>query len=375
MRRVWFRHEGHPQPMSNRTIRIGVIGLGAIGPSHIFAIRHVKGCELAAVCDVRPDAAAQAGAEHGVPWFTQVDDLLREVAMDAVTVCTPSGYHLDAALPAIAAGKHTLVEKPLEITTARADRIIAAARRQGVKLAGVFQSRFSPAVQRLKALVEAGLLGDLYSGSAYIKRYRTQQYYDSGKWRGTWAIDGGGCLMNQGIHCLDLLLWFMGEPEQVMAITETVGRKVEVETLATALVKFANGARGVVEGTTLAYPEFAPRIEIFGSRGSLSFTEERVVCMELMDPTPAEARGRDKLLAEAKAIQAREARARTKVAAGTACPSVDMGHTPIIADFADAIRNDREALVNGPEARRAVAFITAIYRSGKANGKPVRVQS
>jgi predicted dehydrogenase len=221
-------------------------------------------------------------------------------------------------------------------------------------------------------LVDAGLLGQLYSGSAYIKRYRTQAYYDSGSWRGTWAVDGGGCLMNQGIHCVDQLLWFMGRVDHVIAATERIGRKVEVETLATALVRFSSGARGVIEATTLAYPEFPQRVEIIGERGSLAFTEDRLVHMELLAPTRAEAAARDEMLAEREAGDAR-ARRRLAAPAGTACPTVDMGHTPVLEDFVEAIRSGREPLVNGREARRALVTIAAIYASSCAHGKPVRV--
>ena len=359
--------------MKNDKVRIGVIGVGAIGPSHVYSIQRTEGCALAAICDLRADAAARIAGENGVPYFTSVKDMVQGDTVDAVTISTPSGFHLDTALEAIEAGKHVLSEKPLEITTERIDRIIAAADRKRVKLGGVFQCRFSPVVRRLKKLVDGGLLGEIYAGSVYMKRFRTQAYYDSAGWRGTWKVDGGGCLMNQGIHYVDLFLWFMGEAQEVIAITETVGRKVEVETLALSLVKFASGARGVVEGTTLAYPEIPSYLEIFGSRGTLSFNSEKVLRMDLIDPTPAEASERDALFALRAELEAKKAGEKKTVAAGTAVPSLDMGHGPVIADFVEAIRTDRAPFVNGPEARRAVDLITAIYESGRNGSRPVQI--
>jgi len=359
--------------MKGEKVRIGVIGVGAIGPSHVYSIKRTEGCALAAICDLRAEAAARVAGENGVPYFTSVKDMVSADAVDAVTISTPSGFHLETALEAIEAGKHVLSEKPLEITTERIDRILTAVRRKGVKLGGVFQCRFMPVVRRLKRLVDDGLLGDIYSGSVYMKRYRTQSYYDSAGWRGTWKVDGGGCLMNQGIHYVDLFLWFMGEAQEVIAITETMGRQVEVETLALSLVKFASGARGVIEGTTLAYPELPSYLEIFGSRGTLSFTSEKVLRMDLIDPTPGEAAERDALFALKAEQEAKRATETKTVAAGTAVPSLDMGHGPVIADFVEAIRTDREPFVNGPEARRAVELITAIYASGRDGSRPVRV--
>ena len=361
--------------MAKTDLRIGLVGMGAIGPPHIHAIGQTAGCRLAAVCDVRPEAAAAAGATHGVPHFTAVSDMLQADRVDAVSICTPSGYHLDAALPAIAAGKHVLVEKPMEVTPERIDRIIEAAAARGVTLAGVYQSRFTPLSRELKGLVAAGLLGTVYSGSAYTKRYRTQEYYDSGNWRGTWEIDGGGCLMNQGIHLVDLFAWFMDDVTEVRAFTATVGReRIDVETLAVALLKFAGGARGVVEATTLAYPELEPRIEIFGSRGTVAFNHDRLLGMDLLEPTPAEAAARERLLARFGEPDEADPEPGDKPPPGTPVGSLDMGHAPVFADFVEAIREGRDPLVTGAEARRAVELIAAIYASGREDGRPVRLQ-
>jgi UDP-N-acetyl-2-amino-2-deoxyglucuronate dehydrogenase len=361
--------------MTNGTVRIGVIGMGAIGPSHVFAIEHAEGCEPAAVCDVREQAARAAGEKYGVPFFTSVEEMAASGLVDACTVATPSGFHRDAAMAVLRGGKHCLVEKPLEISTDRVDEILEAADSSGAILASVFQSRFAPVARRLRGLIRDGILGEIYSGSAYIKRYRTQDYYDSGGWRGTWKVDGGGCLMNQGIHLVDLYQWFMGDVDQVIAITETKGRNVEVETLALSLVSFAGGAKGVIEGTTLAYPEYSPHIEIFGSRGTVDFTKDKILHMDLLDPSETEKAARDQLMVLTKAQLEKEEQAgsRKKAAAGTAVPSIDMGHTPVVQDFVNAIREGGMPFVDGREARKSVELITAIYESGRKGGAPVRL--
>ncbi len=359
--------------MPRQVLRIGVIGAGAIAPSHVYAIEQAEGAALGAVCDPVPGRAADLAQPLGARAFTDVAAMLAADVVDAVTICTPSGLHLDAALAAIEAGRHLLVEKPLEITTARVDQVIAAAARRGVVLAGVFQSRYRPVSCRMKALIDAGIIGQVYAGSAYIKRYRTQEYYDSGGWRGTWAIDGGGCLMNQGIHMVDLLLWFMGQAQAVAAFTDSVGRQVEVETLAMGLVRFASGAKGLIEATTLAYPELPQYLEIFGDRGTATFNGDQLWRLDIRDPSPAEEAARHELFDISARLAAEERQRSAVTAPGTAVPAVDMGHGPVVQDFVDAIRAGRPPQVDGTEARRSVALITAIYASGKDGGRLVEV--
>ena len=179
--------------------------------------------------------------------------------------------------------------------------------------------------------------------------------------------------MNQGIHTVDLFAWFLGDVAEVSAVTKTLGRQVEVETLALSLVKFTNGAQGVIEATTLAYPEFPCYVELIGSRGTLAFTGEKLLHMELIDPTPEEVSVRDALLAQRRQLEAAQAAEKKKVTPGTAVPSLDMGHAPVIEDFVEAVRTRREPWVPGKEARRSVDLICAIYESGRQDGKPVRL--
>ena len=358
--------------MTTETIRMGLIGPGAIAPSHAFAIEKTGATQLTAVCGRSTEKVAHLADQYGATHYTDPAKMI--AAVDAVALCTPSGTHLEFALDIIAAGKHLLIEKPLEITTERVDQIIAAAEAKGVVLAGVFQSRFAPVAQKLKALVDDGLLGEIYAGSAYIKRYRPQSYYDSGGWRGTWDSDGGGCLMNQGIHLTDMLLWFMGEPEEVVGMAESRGRDVEVETLAMGLVRYRSGARGVIEATTLAYPELPEYVEIFGARGTLTFNGRHLQRLDLIDPTPAEEAAKAELLEISAELAAQREAIIAAAPPGTAVPTVDMGHTPVIADFAEAIRTGRKPLVDGLQARRSVALITALYESSHHGSRPTKIE-
>ena len=358
--------------MSTDKIRMGLIGPGTIAPSHAFAIDKTEATVLTAVCGRRAEQAAELAGQYGAAHYTDIAAMLD--AVDAITLCTPSGAHFEPALDIIAAGKHLLIEKPIEISTNRVDQIIAAAEAKGVVLAGVFQSRFAPIAQKLKALVDGGLLGEIYAGSAYIKRYRPQSYYDSGGWRGTWEIDGGGCLMNQGIHLTDLLLWFMGEPAEVVGTTESRGRDVEVDTLAMGLVRYQSGARGVIEATTLAYPELLEYVEIISERGTLTFNGSKLLRLDLIDPTPAEETVKEELFAISAELAAKREAIIAAAPPGTAVPTVDMGHTPVVADFAEAIRTGRNPLVDGPEGRRSVALITALYESSRKGSQPVKLR-
>lgn len=352
--------------MGDKDIRIGVIGMGAIGPSHVHGIEQVDGCRLSAVCDIRQEVAMPAAKDYGVAAFADVAAMLASGEVDAVTVSTPSGFHRDAVIASLAHNIPVLCEKPLEITIARIDEIIEAEKNSDAFVAGVYQSRFGPIVRKMKSLIDGGMIGDIYSGGVHIKHYRTQEYYDSGDWRGTWKVDGGGCLMNQGIHEIDLFRWFLGAPTEVIAMTETKGRNIEVETLALALVRFQSGAAGVIQATTLAYPEYQPHLEFVGSKGTVAFSSDRLIHMDLMDPSAEEAAARQELLQLTRQHEEAAAR-RPKVAPGTAVATLDMGHTPVIEDFVGAIRTGEPPFVTATESRKAVALISAIYESSRGD--------
>lgn len=342
---------------------IGIVGCGMIANFHCKAIAEIENAELVGCVSSRYETALAFGEKWGCEAFAQLRGMLADPRIDIVSVCTPSGAHLEPALAAAAAGKHVIVEKPLEITTERCDQIISGCRQHGVLLATIFPSRFHAASQVLKQAIEAGKFGRLTLGDAYVKWYRTQAYYDSGNWRGTWALDGGGALMNQAIHSVDLLTWLMGPVEQVAAHTATLAHeRIEVEDVATVSLRFRNGALGVIVATTAAFPGMFKRIEIHGSQGSAVLEEEDLKVWSFAQPT-----------AEDETIVANYAN-RTKSGGGAGDPSAigHAAHAAQIQDFIQALSGGGRPAVDGAEGRRSVEIIQAIYQAARS-GVAVRL--
>jgi UDP-N-acetyl-2-amino-2-deoxyglucuronate dehydrogenase len=339
----------------------GIIGCGMIARFHAHAIEGVKGAKLVACFDTFTESADRLAAETGCKAYHRLDDLLADPKVDVVTIGTPSGAHMEPAIAAAKAGKHVIVEKPLEITLKRCDAIIAACKRAGVKLSTVLPSRFHDACREMKRAVDAGRFGQLALGDAYVKWFRTQAYYDSGAWRGTWQLDGGGALMNQAIHSVDLLAWLMGPVAEVHAQTATLAhRRIAVEDTAVAALRFASGALGVIEASTAAFPVYLKRIEISGSEGSAALEEEDITRWDF-----AKSQRRDDAI--------REQMLRRRSTGGGAADPAAIGHHGHARQFADvlkAIRTGGEPEVDGPEGRRSVEIILAIYKSAES-GRPV----
>src|SRR5262245_41589707 len=259
------------------TIGFGIIGCGMISRFHAKAVADIRGAKVVACQDAFPQAADKLADELGCTAYHDLDALLADPDVEVVTICTPSGLHMEPAVAAAKAGKHIIVEKPLDITLKRCDAMIEAAKKAGVVLSTIFPSRFHESSQLMKQAIDKGRFGRLTMGDTYVKWFRTQQYYDSGAWRGTWKLDGGGALMNQAIHSVDLLTWLMGPVTEITAVTATLAhQKIEVEDVATATVRFANGALGVIEATTAAFPGALKRVEIHGSEGSAVLEEEDI---------------------------------------------------------------------------------------------------
>ncbi|QDT12449.1 Gfo/Idh/MocA family protein [Planctomycetes bacterium K23_9] len=339
------------------SIGFGVIGCGMIAGFHAKAIADAKGAHLAGCTDRNVDRAKSFAAENQCPAYDTLEAMLADPAIGAVSICSPSGAHLDPGLEAAAAGKHILVEKPLEVTTAKCDQIIAACEKSGVKLATTFQSRFHESSMLIKKAVDAGRFGKITMGDAYVKWYRSQEYYDSGAWRGTWALDGGGALMNQAIHSVDLLVWLMGPVTHISAMTDTLTHeRIEVEDVAVATLRFANGALGVIEATTTAFPGALKRIEICGSEGTAVLQEEDIHTWQFANETPEDERIR------------KEMTGKTESGGGAADPSAigHHGHTLLFEDLVNAINNDTSPSIDGHEGRRSVEVIEGIYESAKS---------
>ncbi len=344
-------------------IGFGMIGCGMISRFHEKALTDVRGAKLVGCCDRNPDAARKFADEAGITAYATLDEMLADDRIDAVSIGTPSGAHLEPAVAAAKAGKHVIVEKPLEVTLKRCDKIIAACEKSRVKLATIFPSRFHDAPKKLKKAIDQGRFGRMTMGDAYIKWYRSQEYYDSGAWRGTWKLDGGGALMNQAIHTVDLLQWLMGEVTEICALTDTLAHKrIEVEDTAVATLRFASGALGVIEATTAAYPGYLKRVEIHGSAGSASIEEEDIKTWDF-----AKARATDKAIHEAMAK-------RKSGGGGASDPAAigHHGHAMQFADFVKAINKGETPAVDGHEGRKAVEIILAIYKSAQS-AKPVKL--
>jgi predicted dehydrogenase len=340
----------------------GIVGLGMIAEFHAKAIGAMSGGKLVAAFSRSAERAEKFCAEHGGRPYADLDEFLKDPDLQVVTICTPSGLHLDPAGASAAAGKHVVVEKPLEITPERCDQIISACEAGGVRLATVFPSRFADASMLVKKTIDDGRFGKLTLGSAYIKWWRTQEYYDSGAWRGTWDLDGGGALMNQSIHAIDLLQWFMGPVDTIIAQTDCLAHeRIEVEDVAAAVLKFKSGAIGVIEGSTAAYPGQLKRLEVCGTRGSMILEQSSLKQWEFAEESPEDAGIREKFAAG----ESSGGQSDPKAISFT-------GHQKQFEDFVRAL-DGGSPLVDGAEGRKSVEIINAIYRSAKEGGAPVKL--
>jgi UDP-N-acetyl-2-amino-2-deoxyglucuronate dehydrogenase len=342
----------------------GIVGTGVIAAIHADAIALLSKtgrpeARLVAVTDVAAGAAAAFAAAHGCPAEPDLAALLARPDVEVVCVCVPSGLHAVIGVQAAKAGKHLVIEKPIDVSLEAADRLIDAAHTAGVALTVISQHRFDPGLVELKRLLDDGFLGRLVLGEASTKWYRTQAYYDSAAWRGTYAMDGGS-LMNQGVHYVDLLRWCMGPPAEVTAMYSTQAHQIEVEDTSLAVVRFASGAVGTILSSTAAFPGFPQRLEITGTAGTVTVEDGRIVGRALAaDPGPA-----------APASGADPGRS-----AATDPAAVDVAsHAAQLADLLDAVDTGREPAVSGQNGRDALEIILAVYESSRA-GRPVTLSS
>jgi UDP-N-acetyl-2-amino-2-deoxyglucuronate dehydrogenase len=337
----------------------GIVGTGMVARYHATAIAETPGARLVAVCRADSSRAEEASARFGVDCEPGYAALLARGDLDAVCLCTPSGMHAAQTIAAAQAGKHVLVEKPLALTLADADAMIAACRRAGVRLGVALQRRTDPLFRSVRAAIEAGELGRPVLGAVSVPYVRPQSYYDSAAWRGTWALDGGGALMNQGIHLVDLLLWYMGDVAEVQARADTLAHAIEVEDSVAATLRFASGALGSIVATTSAAPGFPHRVEIYGDRGGVQLEGEGILRWEIEDK---QTRGQgDK----------ESGRQETPAEAGAGASPAGIsaaGHTRLLADMVAAIREQRDPLVPGEEGRRSLALVLAIYEAARTGG-------
>ena len=325
---------------------------------HAEAITMLPAARLVAVTDVAPENARVFAEAHGCAAEPDLSALLARQDIDVVSVCVPSGLHAEVGTQAATAGKHLIIEKPIDTTLAAADRLISAARAAGVAMTVMSQHRFDPGLAELRRLLDAGALGRLVLGEASTKWYRSQAYYDSAAWRGTWALDGGS-LMNQGIHYVDLLLWAMGPAAEVTALTATQAHEVEVEDVALALLRFCSGAVGSIVASTAVFPGFAQRLEITGTNGTVVIEDGQIVRRDISGEDYRSAAPRDAAGHGGSGAGANPA--------GLAPAS----HAAQIADLLGAIDAGRQPSVTAESGRAALEVVCAVYQSAREGRKIV----
>jgi predicted dehydrogenase len=344
--------------VKNGNVGFALVGTGMAGLFHAKELQHVRGAELVAVCSRNEDRVRDFAATYGVPhWYTDYRDVMRNPEVDVVNVLVPTGQHADVTIAASEAGKHVLVEKPLDISLARADEMIRVCRRNGTKLGVIFQMRFGTVARSCKQAVASGALGRILLADAVDKSSRTPEYYASADWRGTLQLEGGGCLMTQSIHIVDLLQYVVGPVRSVVGRVATQVHGIEVEDTATALVRFANGAMGVIESCTSIKTALKSRIEIHGERGTIvanaQYDEILLWDVPGMEPEPAN-----------------PWTGYTDIDDPWAYPQTR--HRVQLQDMVDAVRENRDPVLTGEDARASLAINMAIYQSSR-EGREVLV--
>ena len=324
-------------------IRFGIVGCGHIAAKHVEAIKNVHGAVLQALCDSDAERM-RPWAEDGIAAYLQYRDMLQDPCVDVVIICTPSGLHADMAVQAAQAGKHVVVEKPLALTLLDAERVIAACSKHKVKLAVVHPNRYRPAIVQLKKMLDEGRFGKLSHASVKLRWNRNQDYYNQSPWRGTRAMDGG-VLMNQGIHSMDLLAWLMGPAVKVRAMSATRLRNIEMEDVALAVVQFADGALGSVEVASTVYPNnLEEEIALFGEHGSAVIGGPTAHWIKYWNFASLD---KQEALAFVEHTHLN--------------PFGEPGHTHMIRDMVEAIRDDRDPHVSGEDGKRALQMVLDIY--------------
>jgi predicted dehydrogenase len=342
--------------VSNEALGYGVIGCGNIGPSHAEAASQVEGLNLVQTCDLVESKAKDLAEKYGSTYTTNMDELIARDDIQVVSICTPSGMHATHAVAAMQAGKHVLCEKPLDITLSAIDKMIATADECNVKLAGVFQNRTEVDTIKTREAIRNGKLGKLVLGDAYQKMYRGHGYYASAGWRATWEWDGGGCLMNQGVHGVDLIQWLVGKVKRVNAHARRLTRNIEVEDSVVAMLEYENGALGVLEATT-SIPNLGARYEISGEKGSIVLHGCSIAAWQI--------EGEDD---EVEGSESQGGDTGSDPLAVTA-----FGHVAHLQDLRDAIWEGREPEISGREARHAVEIIKAVYLSSREGGATIEL--
>ena len=343
-----------------KTWNFGIIGAGLIADFHARAIADIPNARLIGCCDKIQDRAGKLAKKHDARAFENYEQMLKNNDIDIVTIATPSGFHMEPTIAAAEAGKHVICEKPLEVTLERIDAMIEAHVKSGTRLGGIFPYRFNDSQTVLREAINSGRFGVITYAGIYVPWWRTDEYYKD-SWHGTLKLDGGGALMNQSIHMVDMLCDVMPPIESLQAYTGTLGHKIEAEDTAVAVLRYINGALGIIYGTTASYPGQFRRFEITGTKGTVIQVENSFTVWQFADEKPEDE-------------EIRKEHGQIEGGGGVADPAAitHENHTRNFKAFLDTLESGEDFWINGPEARKAVEVILAIYKSAKEQ-KPVRL--
>ncbi|MGI6206846.1 MAG: Gfo/Idh/MocA family protein [Anaerolineae bacterium] len=346
--------------MSGKQYGIALVGAGVIAPVHTEAISALPNARLVAVCDVAKEKADALAAKYGAQSCQSLEEVLDRDDVDIVDVVVWSGRHAQIGVEAAKAGKHVFVTKPIDVTLENIDRLIEACEQNGVKLGAVHQFRSYPSYRAAKDAVASGAMGKMVIGNTFVPWYRSQSYYDGDEWRGTWQWDGGGALMNQGVHYVDLLQWIMGGVKEVFAYADIAAHheRIEVEDVAVAAVRFLDGSIGTIQASTSTYKGLPARMDLHGEKGNIFLVSDEITYWDVEDTPQPEDTGKS-----AGTTGAADPRAALRR------PAVD-AHVDQIGAFIRAIEENGTPMIDGREARKAVEINLAIYKSAR-EGKPV----
>ncbi len=337
--------------MSEKTYGFAFVGCGVIAPTHAKAIERLENAELLAVCGRSEDSTRTCAIDLGAEPYTDLGEMLKRDDIDMCNILTPSGLHAKHGIQCADAGKHVICTKPIDITVESIDALIEAGERNKVKIAATHQNRGYPVYEKIKRYIDEGRLGRMLYGNAFVPWYRPDEYY-TGSWQGTKALDGGGALINQSIHYIDLLVWFMGRVERVCGFAEALAHDIETEDMGSAVLRFEGGAQGLIQGSTCTYNGMPARIEVHGTKGNIVVVGDEIALWDVEG---------DNYYADWTAGNT----------GGAADPKGGMqenaivSHAKQIGDVIDAVEADREPLIDGHEARRAVEVVLSIYESSE----------
>ena len=330
------------------TTYIGLIGAGNISETHARAARAMPGVEISAIYGNNPEKVNRLCREFGGKAYSSLEPFLAHRPMDLVAIGSPSGLHAEQGIAAARRGLHVLTEKPIDISIERADRLIAETDKAGVKLGVFFQDRCKPDIVRVKQAVAGGVLGKPILADARVKWYRPPEYYAKSRWRGTFALDGGGALINQAVHTLDLMQWFFGDVKSVQSACKTALHSIEAEDTLIATFEFTNGALGVLQATTSVFPGYPRRLELSGTQGTLIIEQDVLLAADLRNPP---------------ASLFKKSEADLNPSSSSPVVSDARGHQAVLMDFLEAIQKNTTPRCDGREGRRSLALVEAIYES------------